>query len=731
MKYDRETLRSVFQADLDNELVLPDFQRDFVWKKDKQSKLLASILVGLPIGSFLIIKGKKDDFPARSLGFIEVTTPKEQCRFLLDGQQRLSCIKSIFDDLYNPSESWKNIWDKLYGQLRFRWFLRVSPKNSDEDIFGWKKLQFKNNLETYEPDQLLDFIVYHQVLVKGEKDNHWYHPAYKIYDENNQEITGDFQRKYTLATEYSQRNLIPLFEIFSKSKDANALHNLALKKIASQRKDKLKAEVNDGKFSLQEILGHINPNVEKINDSSELESIWLELSSTWAKDIQTALENILDQEILETVLPSNEISRAASIFETINEGGTPLNNFDLIVAKTAKSGKESLAQILKDYIEESIDIPDSLINNFHGTWRMSDMKAIKDNSIIKFVTEQFLNLLSILCNEKKLDKGIDGITVEHIKKIKILNLNSFEIEENYQRTIESLRKAFAFLQFRCGIIDVNDIGYKLMVLPIAYIFSINNERDNFKQKGIWNDKKGINKIEYWYWSSLFSGRYKEKQNERCIQDIKYLYHWIMNDDIDDDYKNKIESHFKSNFENILNKQEYSDKSILLMENEDNLPQKGIKYAILQYILSKEPKDFIPKDVEQKFPTSKLKTWEIAQEYKVVEEHHIIPLGSATSIGESTKTIRNDKNHILNSPLNLSYISKEANREISNFNPSIYLEKLTDATLKTHHISIHFINLLKLDLANVDQLKYKNILEERFNSFKQEIKTELELLIEND
>lgn len=256
--------------------------------------------------------------------------------------------------------------------------------------------------------------------------------------------------------------------------------------------------------------------------------------------------------------------------------------------------------------------------------------------------------------------------------------------------------------------------------------------EQIESRKVWNDKKRIDKIEYWYWSSLFSGRYKEKQNERCIQDVQYLYHWIIDDDIDSEHKTKINNHFSAIFENTLNKQEYSDKSTLLMENDDNLPQKGIKYAILQYVLSNQAKDFTLKsNSSDNSQVPKLKGWEIAQTIKKIEEHHIIPIGSATSIDESNKEIRSNKTHILNSPLNITYISKEANRRISDLQPKEYLEKLTDATLTGHEISSNFIHLLKSISDEYSMESYIPVLEDRFDTIKRKIKTELENLIEQD
>jgi len=728
MEYSNETLRAIFESDSNGKLVLPNFQRDFVWTREKQSKLLASVLVGLPIGSVLIVEGSKDDFSSRRLGFTNSTEPKEECRFLLDGQQRLSCLKSIFDDLF-PSDSWKSKWDTLYGLLRNRWFLKIEPPNEGlDDIWGWEKLKFIDELHKYDPDQVQDFLVFHRILVKGETDpNAWHHPAHKVSNSSGEEVTIYAQRRELLTQKFTAEGVIPLFEIYSNT-TSDSLHNKTLRKIASKRREMLKAKVKDGEFSLEDILGHINPNVASVTDSTELETLWFELASTWASEVRSALEKLLEQKVIETILPYNEIERAASIFETINEGGTPLSNFDLIVAKTAIIGVESssLSQTFKNSINEEIQIPDSICTSLQS-WKLDYMQAIKENSISRVVTDQFLNLVSILSYETELPKKINDIKIEHIKQAKILRLKREKISSNLNRAIKSLIKAFAFLQYRCGIVYINDLSYKLMILPIAYLFSLEEPiatetTESISIASVWNDKKRIDKIEYWYWSSLFSGRYKEKQNERCIEDIKSLYSWVISDS---------ENPFEAFSNNVFDKNEYSDEAVLLLNNEDFLPPAAIKNGILQYVLSKEPKDFLFSVNSNTNSISKLKAWKIAQNNEKIEEHHIIPLGSVTTIGEDSTTIRNNSRHLLNSPLNLTYISKEANRKITDLDAESYLTFLTDATVTGHEISPNMIDLLKKRPPKYEDVFYKQIFQDRFNTIKRSLKTELESLIDGD
>ena len=103
------------------------------------------------------------------------------------------------------------------------------------------------------------------------------------------------------------------------------------------------------------------------------------------------------------------------------------------------------------------------------------------------------------------------------KKTKILSLKKQDIDSHIELTTKGLYRSLAFLQFRCGFYNFNKLSYKLMLLPIAIILK---DDDN------WNDITVHNKLEFWYWTSLFSGWYREKQNQRVITDISELNQWI-------------------------------------------------------------------------------------------------------------------------------------------------------------------------------------------------------------
>ena len=86
------------QAD-ENRLVLPDFQRDFVWKPADVTKLVASLLNRYPIGGLLFMEsaGLYGQRPLDGVAPAENKASSGDSRLILDGQQRLtSCYRVFF-----------------------------------------------------------------------------------------------------------------------------------------------------------------------------------------------------------------------------------------------------------------------------------------------------------------------------------------------------------------------------------------------------------------------------------------------------------------------------------------------------------------------------------------------------------------------------------------------------------------------------------------------------------
>src|ERR1035441_4636086 len=76
---------------LTGDILLPKFQRDFVWPKPKIIKLLDSIAKNYPIGSVLLWQSKQPLASERTIAGLSIadTKPDYPVNYLLDGQQRL------------------------------------------------------------------------------------------------------------------------------------------------------------------------------------------------------------------------------------------------------------------------------------------------------------------------------------------------------------------------------------------------------------------------------------------------------------------------------------------------------------------------------------------------------------------------------------------------------------------------------------------------------------------
>ena len=69
-------------------ILLPDFQREFVWKdEEQQKKIVASVLTKMPIGSILLLSSTADEYSSKQLGInrtVDTDDIKGEVYYLLD-----------------------------------------------------------------------------------------------------------------------------------------------------------------------------------------------------------------------------------------------------------------------------------------------------------------------------------------------------------------------------------------------------------------------------------------------------------------------------------------------------------------------------------------------------------------------------------------------------------------------------------------------------------------------
>jgi hypothetical protein len=89
------TLRDLLREFHSGAILLPQFQRDYVWKPAKIRNLLDSLLKGYPIGGFFLWRPSSGVFDPKQKAFSNKRIDPEFVGYLIDGQQRLTSLEQI------------------------------------------------------------------------------------------------------------------------------------------------------------------------------------------------------------------------------------------------------------------------------------------------------------------------------------------------------------------------------------------------------------------------------------------------------------------------------------------------------------------------------------------------------------------------------------------------------------------------------------------------------------
>jgi hypothetical protein len=114
-----ELARRVISGDI----LLPKFQREFVWKRQQTLELLDSVAQNYPIGSLLLWQSRQELRSENKIADLEIKLPKPDypVNYLLDGQQRLSTICGA---LHWRGSDPQSVWNIAYD-LRARQFVHL------------------------------------------------------------------------------------------------------------------------------------------------------------------------------------------------------------------------------------------------------------------------------------------------------------------------------------------------------------------------------------------------------------------------------------------------------------------------------------------------------------------------------------------------------------------------------------------------------------------------------
>lgn len=130
---EKEFLRTLLEEAASGKSQLPEFQRGWVWPMENTRSLLASISLGYPVGTVMMLKtGGEVKFKQRP---IEGSTPTKKAeRLILDGQQRLTSLYQTLK-LGSPIDTQDVRKRKISGWFYIDIAKSLDPNIDREEVF--------------------------------------------------------------------------------------------------------------------------------------------------------------------------------------------------------------------------------------------------------------------------------------------------------------------------------------------------------------------------------------------------------------------------------------------------------------------------------------------------------------------------------------------------------------------------------------------------------------------
>lgn len=244
---------------------------------------------------------------------------------------------------------------------------------------------------------------------------------------------------------------------------------------------------------------------------------------------QLCLDNITKYRIpIIKVLKEAPKEAVCQVFENVNQGGVPLNVFELLTATFAADDFD-----LKKHWEDTKEI------------------FKKYDTLKNFDNTSFLIAMTLLISYKK------GGTIS-CKKKDVLNLKYDEYESNEKELIDGFKRMYDLLA-DMKIFSTNDIPYSTQFIPLSVVCTIlGNEIYNASVK---------RKIKQWYWCGVFGELYGSANETRYALDVPQLIKWIYND--------------SSELPKTIQDCNFSAMRLLSLQTKNSAAYKGIMAIIMQ------------------------------------------------------------------------------------------------------------------------------------------------------
>lgn len=196
----QELLREIFE----NELVLPEFQREYVWNRDQARGLIESLFKDFPTGSLLLWKTASP--PA--LKNKTIKSEAGSVNVILDGQQRLTTLFLLIKDSIPPYYSTKDIAE--------------DPRNLYFDLLTGKFMYFKSSEMSGKPNwvSVIDCfnkeIKYSEIAKLIKKENDDLASLIEIIVSNRDKLRSILKFKYPIQFVPQNAKLAEAVDIFDK-----------------------------------------------------------------------------------------------------------------------------------------------------------------------------------------------------------------------------------------------------------------------------------------------------------------------------------------------------------------------------------------------------------------------------------------------------------------------------------------------------------------------------------
>lgn len=214
-----EKLMSLVSAAFDGKVVVPEFQREFVWPRESVEELLTSLLNRYFIGTLLTLDTPAHDplFPFRVIEGVRelrgtIPAPSGTVRLVLDGQQRLT---SLFYAIHQPPIGLR------WTSHPYKFFVRLEPALASEldDAIAGVSTGWSTGIQRFEKEVAAHQALPLPVLAKQDLFYPWLYSQGVWDDGQKVELTALHRRLadfmipvVSLVSETGADNIVNIFE---------------------------------------------------------------------------------------------------------------------------------------------------------------------------------------------------------------------------------------------------------------------------------------------------------------------------------------------------------------------------------------------------------------------------------------------------------------------------------------------------------------------------------------